>query len=321
MGLRSWIERKRHGGQTGLNEMSNNAKMTGVIAGPFLVAWFLVELFFPKEYVDIGILVVFAGWGAYCVLIYSGAKADANNYRAFPQPVYRFPDGGTRTFNKLLVAPDSFKKKCTFKDGGIGYEYNHEEDKLEYHQDGFPFPFVWTTDLWKLPAEVDKSFAFSSEGEFFHRGIAVNHPASESVSVYVVGWDIKEGKVRPICLINDCAFNYEEMMKNSKKISKADLKKLEEAEMLIRAGKKREMSILQHSAYLEDALETTMKEGSKKWKKVVDDGFKAIRGRVHTIMDTDEPFIQRYFTFRNLFKAVLIVTAILVISHFFFGWP
>lgn len=300
--------------------MANNGKMTAVIAGPFMGAWLFIQMLVPAEYMDMAVLFLCGGWITYCVLIYAGAKADATSYRAFPQPVWRFPDGGVRVFNKMLISPDGYEKVCDFEDGSVGYHVWWQE-RLQYHEKRMPFPFVFNSGWWKVPAEFDRAFAFAGGGEFFHRGIAVSHPACESISVYVVDWEITEGIMEPVCLINDCYHQYEEMLKNSKKIQMSDFKNVERLQMLLRDSKKARLGLMRHDRYLEESLDEVMKEGSKDLKKIVDDRMGAVRGRVHTIMDTEEPLIRRVFTFKNLFKAVLLIGIVLIITHFFFGWP
>lgn len=319
MGVRDWIARRRYGGQTGLNEMGNNAKMTAVTVGPFLAGWLFVQIFVPEAYLDIGMMGVFGFWIAYCVLIYAYAKADASSYRAFPQAVWRFPDGGVRVFN-MLIPPDGFRKICEFKDGSVGYHVNFV-DKYQYQQGGMPFPYVYGGAFFKVEDVWDRAFAFRSAGEFFHKGIAIDHPACENISVYVVGWTVKEGQIEPVCLINDCSLRYDTMMENSKKVPIGKISQLEKITMLWRAGRKREMGLLQHDAYLEDTVDQLMKEGSPDLKSVVDDRMGAVRARVHTIMDTQEPLLKRVFTFRNIMKGVVIVTVLLLVGHFLFGWP
>lgn len=318
MGLRSWITSKRYGGQTGLNEMGNSATMAGLFAGPVLVVWLLLLILCPVEFMDIGVIVMFGGWVAYLFVLHSGAKADANNYRAFPQPKWRFPDGGQRTYNVMLIPPDAFKKVCEFEDGDMGYHLTWP-DKFQYHQKGMPYPFVWNSALIKLPSNVDKSFAFSSAGEFYHKGIAIEHPASENVTIYVVDWDIKEGVVEPLCVVNDCAFRYEELLKNSNKIKLSELPSLKRMQMIVRDGKKRQMDFLRTQGYLEDALEVEQKTKSKKYKATVEDGIKAVRSRVFTIMDTEESLIKRVFTWKNLFKVALFFGVVLLVL-WFLGW-
>lgn len=319
MGLRSWIQSKRYGGQTGLNEMGNNARMTGIIAGPFLVGWLFVQMFVPLPYVEVGILVLFGCWVSYCVWIYAYARADASGYRAFPQSVWRFPDGGVRVFN-MLIPPDGFEHVCDFKDGSKGYHVIFA-DRYQYHEGGMPFPHVFNGAWFKIPAEWDKAFTFKSAGEFFHKGIAIDHPACENISVYVVAWDVKEGKIEPICLINDCSLQYKNMMENSKKVQIGEIKRANRFQMLYVREKKAHMGVLQHSSQLEDSIEVYMKKGAPDQKKQVDGVLSAIRGCVHTIMDTSEPLLKRIFSFKNIMKGLFILLIFLLITHFFFGWP
>lgn len=321
LGIREWVASRRYGGQTGLNEMGNNAKMTALVTAPFLVGWLIVQLFVPFEYVSMATMLVAGFWMGWCVFIWAYAKADASSYRAFPQPVYRFPDGGVRVFNKVLVPPDSWELVHEFEDGSKGYHIHHDTELLQYQQKGHPFPFVWDSEYWKVPAKWDETFAFASGGEFFHKGIAVDHGACESVSVYVVGWHRnRDGKIEPVCLINDCNHRYEEMMENSKKISIGEISKAERFKMMWRRGRKKEMDLLEHESLLEDTVEV-LREKSKDVKKLVDQGMGATRDSVHTIMDTGEPLYKRVFSFKNVMKGLLILAVILIIGHFFFGFP
>lgn len=320
MGIRDWFARRKYGGQTGLSEMRNNGKMTLVLVGPFLFAWLFVQIFVPLEYADVGVFLLCIGEVAYCIFLYQWAKSDAAGYRAFPQPPWRFPDGGVRTYDRILIAPDAVEKICDFEDGSVGYRVFLGE-KFQYQQKNAPFPYVFDMAFMKVPDEWDGAFAFASGGEFFHKGIAVQHPACESISVYVVGWNKNEdGGYEPVCLINDCAFQYDRMMNNGKKIDKLEFEEADEFEMLYKNAQKRIMELIRHSSILETALEV-MSDQSKDFKKQVDTTLEGARKRVHLITDTKESLFKRYFNFKNVMKAVLIVTLLLLVSHFFMGWP
>lgn len=315
------ISLRRYGGETGLNEMGNSGKMAGIITAPFLVGWLFVQMFVPVEYVDLGIMAIFGFWFAYCILIYAHAKSDANSYRAFPQPVFRYPDGGVRVYNCLLMPPDCQELVTEFKDGSKGYHVFWDQ-KVQYHQKGMPFPFIFNSGFWKVQKEWDKTFAHSSGGEFFHKGIAVNHPACESISVYVVGWHRnRDGEIEPVCVVNDCSHRYKEMLDKSMKLgSLKELGPVQKFKMLWEAERRTTMNLLEHEALLEETIDV-MRLKAKDVKKMTDNTMGAIRDRSHTIMDTEESLLKRIFNFKNIMKFLIILTVICIIGHFFFGFP
>jgi hypothetical protein len=319
MGIKDWIAARRYGGQTGLNEMGNNAKMTAIVTAPFLGGWLFIQLFVPVEYVNFGMMGLFCFWIAYCVLIYAYAKADASSYRAFPQAVWRFPDGGVRVFN-MLVAPDSWELIEEFEDGSKGYHVNFLE-KYQYIQEGLPFPRIFHGAFLKVPSKWDESFAFRSSGEFFHKGIAIDHPACENISVYVADWrKNRDGEFEPVGLVNDCALTYEEFMENSKELSKETLTDAQKFKFLWRKGRKERMNLLEHDALLEDTV-GVLRDKSKDIKKQVDHSIGAIRDDVQTVMDTEEPLFKRIFNFKNIMKFAIVALLLIFVGHFFFGFP
>lgn len=309
---------RREKGITGLDETRNNAKMTALIAGPFCVAWLVIQMFVPLKYMDMVIIIMFFGWIGYIVFYYAWAKADASSYRPFPQIPWRFPDGSVRVFS-MLIPPDGYERLKDYEKGEVGYHVSFTE-KYEHHDPKLPFPDIFEDAYWLLPRSWEETFDFRSAGEFFHKGVIVDHPACEYASVYVLDWELKEGKRTPVCAVNDCALRYAESVKGFDG-SPLSLTRAKILETLLVASRKRELRLQQHSAYLEETLDIVMKEGSQDVKKIVNDRMRAIRDRVHTIMDTGESRLSRIFNFKNVAKALLILGLLFLITHFVIGWP
>lgn len=301
---RTW----RYGGVTGLNYVSSNAKMTSVVALPWLAGYLLCFMFIPDPFLEVSIIVMSVIWIVYCYGVYAYAKIDATNYRPFPQSMWRFPDGGTRKFN-LMVPPDGFEKLCDFDDGTQGWRINLGR-RFQYWDKRSDFPFVFDYALMRLSKDPDGSFSFLSAGEFFHKGIAIKHPACEDVSFYVHDWiQDKDGRYVPVGEINDCTLAYKQALKNARTMKGKELMEAKYFGMAFLHERSRRMILEKHTLTLEKMVESEEKDATD-FRKRVDDGINKRRELFKSILDTGKPLIQRIKA--NLLKIVLIGLGIFV---------
>lgn len=307
---RTW----RYGGVTGLNYIQANATMTTIVALPWLIGYLVCFMFVPDPFLEVSIIMESIIWIFYCYGVYAYAKVDATRFRPYPQSQWRFPDGGSRKFD-LKVPPDGFSKECDFEDGTQGWRVDLGQ-RLQYWDKRSDFPFVFDYALWRLPKTPDECFQYLSAGEFFHKGIAIKHPACEDISVYVYGWiQDEKGMYVPVCTINDCSLTYNKALidevidKSPRKLSKSH-----KFEMAYRNERRRRMMLQRHSETLEDMVDAGMKD-SRDYQKRVEDGMTKRRNLYKNIMDTEPPLIEKLKA--NLWKIILIVLVIVAILWFF----
>ena len=315
-----WFRNLRTGAITGFNATENNIKMTGAVIGPFLAMWLVIQMFLPEAMYDLAVTVSLFIWLAYVVMLWAWARSDASGYLPFPQSKWKFPDGSCRTFD-LMVPPDSWELIAEFPDGRKAYKVYFSR-KYGYQDPDLPFPDIFDMAYWILPSLWDTAFQRRASGEFFHKGVFVQHPACEDISVYVVDWETKEGERYPVCLINDCALSYLRTLTTYKTVQETDkgLNLAEAYQVLYEDGRKREGKLISHATYLEDRLEVAEKESSKDWKKSVDSRLKAIRSRHARIMETQPPLLTRILNMKTLTTVALVLILIAVAGRFIFHW-
>ena len=315
-----WLRNLGSGAITGFNATENNLKMTGAVVGPFLAMWLVIQIFLPKALYDLAITISLFIWLAYVVMLWAWAKSDASGYIPFPQSKWKFPDGTCRTFD-VKVPPDSWEKLCEFPDGRIAYKV-YFSDKFLYQDPDLPFPDIFDMAYWILPSLWDTAFQRRAFGEFFHKGVFVQHPACEDISVYVVDWETKEGERFPVCLINDCALTYENTLASYRTPHMTDegFDVGNAYQLLYADGRKREGKLISHASYLEERLDVAEKESSKDWKKSVDNRMKAIRSRHARIMDTKPPLLTRLLNMQTLTTLALLLILLYVAGRFIFHW-
>lgn len=311
-----WL--KRSGAVTGFNATENNFKMSGTVLGPFLILWLTIRIFLPDEMYDLSITVGLFIWLAYVIMLWAWAKSDASAYIPFPQSKWKFGDGTCRTFD-IMVPPDSWEKIADLPDGKKAYKVYFSRQYL-YQDPDLPFPDIFDMAIWILPAVWDTAFQRRANGEFFHKGVFVQHPACEDISVYVVNWETKEGERFPVCLINDCAYNYYEALVcyETPQMTDEGLSKAEVYETLFRDGRKREGKLISHAVYLEERLEVAEKESSKDWRKSVDERMSAIRSRHARVMDTKPPLLTRILNMKNIVTVALLLIFIFLVGRLIF---
>jgi len=302
------IKRLRTGGVTGAGFTENNIKMMGALLAPFLAGWSFIKFFLPVENYDINVTILLVFWLLWCILLWAYAKSDANNYIVFPQSKWRFPDGSSRTFD-LKVPPDSWELVKEFKNGDKGYEVGFSDTFL-FDDPDLPFPLLFNRAYWILPALWDTSFQRRAYGEFFHKGVYVTKPDCEDISVYVTHYEPTDLGNIPVCIINDCALTYQQTIENAKRMDRGE-KALYNAKVLAhRQERKKRLSLLGHTAFLEDRVAVAEKDASKDFKKSADERMKASRRRHARIMDVKEGLLTRIFNLKNVAIAIIVIAII-----------
>lgn len=308
--IKSW----RLGAVTGAGLTENNMKMMGALLAPFLVMWTAIRIFLPDEMYDLGITFGMIVWLGWIFALWSWAKTDAGNYLVFPQSKWKFQNGACRTFD-LKIPADSWEKLVEFKDGSVGCKVFFSEKYL-YDDIDLPFPRIFSGAYWLLPRAWDTSFQRRAFGEFFHKGVYVTKPDCEDISVYVIGWETIEGETYPVCIINDCAWTYEQTLKTATLRELGQNVKMGALEMLYRDARKRGHKLTQHTAYLEDRLEVSENESSTDFKHSADERMKAVRKRHARIMDVHEPLLTRILNLKNVATVLLVIVAMYAFGHF-----
>lgn len=314
-GLGERWRRWRLGGITGLNYVESNAKMTTIVALPWLVGYLFCFMFVPDPYLEPAIIMTSVIWVFYCYGIYARAKVDATRFRPFPQSAWKFPDGGSRKYN-LMIPPDGFSKECDFEDGSEGWNVRLGQRFL-YWDKRSEFPFVFDKALLRLPSHPDECFQYLSEGEFFWKGIAIKHPACEDISVYVYGWDQDEtGQYYPVGTINDCSLSYAKALKSEDARDPVSLSKAHRFEMAYKNERRRRLLLSRHAETLEDIVDASQKDALD-FRKEVDRGIDTRRDLYEHITDTKPPLMQRIKA--SLWKIAIIVIVIIGVL-WFMGW-
>jgi len=251
-------------------------------------------------------------------MIWAWAKSDANNYIVFPQSKWKFPNGDCRTFD-LKVPPDSWQLIEEFKDGSKGYKVWFDAT-YQYADPDLPFARVWRMAYWNTPSTWDESFHRRAVGEFPHKGIFVTKPDCEDISVYVIGWETMDGEHFPVCLINDCALRYKQVLETARHMSIGQLSKLNALMMLYRHARKKVDNLNQHTAYLEDRVDIAEQKSSEKFKESADNRMKSARKCVARIKDTKESLWTRFKNVKTLAIVILIAVVIFFAGRFFRLW-
>lgn len=315
------IRHFRYGGATGLNQASNSVRMTTVIAGPFIVVWFLIKIFVPVEWTDPATIMAFVGWLGYVIMIYARAKSDAASYVPFPQTHWFFPDGQQINYD-LLVPPNGWEDVASYPDGSHLYRLWFK-DKMEYQDVDRPYPDVFDRALWKIPAEWTKAFKRQGHGEFFFGSIFVDHPACESVSVFVIEWkETGVGRV-PVCVINSCSWLYNKALESAGKtiLTQDGLNEADAVYALYKDAEKLVLELKTRNAYLEQEANEFTKEEPVDIKKMSDVRLERARKKIGSIMDVKESLWSRVVNLKTLGILLAILGLSLLASHFWLGWP
>lgn len=313
------IERIRGSrGIKGLNSTENNLKMTGAVIGPFLAMWIGIQMFLPKALYEVSMSLAMGVWVAWIVILWAWCRSDAAGYIPFPQSKWRFPDGTCRTYD-IKIGPDSWEKIVEFPDGKVAYKVYFSEN-FAYQDPDLPYLDVFNVAYWITPCDWDEAFKRRAFGEFFHKGVFVQHPACEDISVYVMDWETKEGERFPICLINDCSFSYYKTLESYRApdMTEQGINKSHALMVMYRDGRKREEKLLSHAQYLEDRLVVAEHDRSIDFKKASDNRLKAARARHSRIMDTKVPLLTRILNLKTIAIVILILSFTLLIGRIFF---
>ncbi len=319
-GLLKRIRHFRYGGSTGLNQASNSVKMTTVIAGPFIGVWFLIKVFVPVEWTDPATIFAFVCWLAYVILMYARAKGDAASYLPFPQTHWFFQDGQQVNYD-LLVPPNGWEEIAEYSDGSRLFRVWFK-DKMEYQDVDRPYPDVFDRALWKVPAAWTDAFKRQGHGEFFFGNIFVDHPACESIAVYVVEWkETGVGRV-PVCVINSCSYAYNKVLEAAgRDIFEQGISLADSVYALYKDEEKRALELKSRNAYLEQEANQFTKEEPVDIKGLSDKRLERARKGVGSIMDTAPSLWSRITNLKTLGFVILIVGLSLLASHFWLGWP
>lgn len=306
----------RQGAVTGAGFTENNIKMLGYLLAPFLAGWTGVKYLTPPELYDMYVGLLLIGWLLWCVLLWAWAKSDAGNYICFPQSQWRFPDGSCRTFD-LKIPPDSWEKVINFPNGDKGY---YVEFSNTYLVDllNLPFPLIFDKAYWIIPALWDTAFQRRAFGEFFHKGVYVQKPDCENISVYVTHYEPTEQGNIPVCIINDCSITYQRTLKNAKRMSIGQVAKLNSVLLAYSKERTKRLSLLSHTSFLEDRVTIAEGEASTDFKKSADERLESVRKRHGTIMETQESLFTRIFKLKNIAIAMVIIAIVILVGRFFF---
>jgi len=294
----------RYGGATGLNYVSASATMTTVVAIPWLFGYIFCFIFIPDPFLEGSIVVMSGLWIGYCYGVYAYAKVDATKYRPLPQALFRFPDGGQAKYD-IMIPQDGFVEECDFDDGTKGYRINFGK-RLQYWDRRSEFPFVFDYGLFKLPAKKpDECFEFMSEGEYFHKQIAIKTPACENVSFYVHGWiQDKDGRYVPVGQVYDCSLAYKRALNKDEKKTPKELRESQFFGMAFMHERNRRILLERHSTTLENIVDAKEVD-SRDFEGRVEKGMDTRRGLYKHILDTEKSLVQRIKA--NLFKIFLAV--------------
>lgn len=317
--IRAW--RYGYTGISGLNQMQNNFKMLLIILGPFLVVWYGAQYcvyaeLVPRAMGPIVILLSIGGWAMYCLGVWAWITTDANKYKGLPQATVYFPDGGVVKYD-FLIEPEGITERCKWDDGSVGLELSFVNRYL-YQARDMEFPYVFNKILVRVPAETGKAFKFLSSGEFWHKGMVVETPNCEHVSIYIYGYVKENGEWKPVGAINDCSFTYAKALEkyNGNMAKDVEAHEADVLYMLYHGALQREDELRQYTETLEETLETTYAQQGPKVKKQVDNVLSMVRERVHSITDTSVPIWKRIFNFGFLAKVIIILVVVWAIGHY-----
>ena len=311
------------GGRSGLNQTSNTMRMTAVITAPFIVGWIVLRMFVPPEFSDFGTVLFFIAWLAYVLILYANTKGKAASYIPFPQAHWFFPDGQQVNFD-LMLPPKSWEELAVYQDGTALYRVYFKE-KLEYQDTDRPYPDIFDRALWKLPAKWNDSFKRNGHGEFFFENLFVDHPACENIEVSVIEWDEQSSTRLPICVVTGCSWFYKEALesKGKKKLDpdKKTITDIQALEATIKDLKEENRELSTRNEFLEQEAEHYTTETPEDIKELADKRLEANRKRYGTIMDTKGSLWSRITNLKTLGILIVVLSLVLVLSHFWFGWP
>jgi len=304
--------------------MQNNFKMLLILLGPFLGLWFGAQYavmmgYVPQTLAPIALLMAIGGWLMYCLGVWAYITTDASKYKGLPQATVYFPDGGVVKYD-FLIKPEGITERCKWNDGSVGLEIEFV-NKYLYQARDMDFPYVWSKVLARAPSKIGEAFKFLSSGEFWHKGMVVETPNCEHISLYIYGWVKENGEWKPVGAINDCSFTYAKGLKEFSNFP-SEGNEVNEAEvnfMLYKGALQREDEQRQYNATLEATLETMLEQGGKVIKTQVDKVLSSVRDGVHDITDTGIPIWKRIFKFGNVIKIIAVVVIIYLILHYLVG--
>jgi hypothetical protein len=204
------------GGNSGLSQTDNNVRMAGVVIGPFLVVWLLLQVFAPPALADYTGALTLGVWLMILIMLYAKNKISIADYLPFPAAHWHFPDGQQRQWD-VLIPKNGYEEIAQYKEGTRLYRVNFK-DKLQYDDPDRQFPDIFQDAFWKTPSEWTKTFDRNAEGELFIGGLFVSHPATENASFDVVDWDERGSSRVPIAVVTGCSYYYRNLLHNKGRV-------------------------------------------------------------------------------------------------------
>jgi hypothetical protein len=312
---------KNRGAHSGLNQTNNSFKMAAVIIAPFLAGWFAIELFAPAAWKSTATTIGFIAWIIYILVFYFKLQADVASFIPFPQSHWFFPDGQQVTYD-LLVPPKGWELIETYTDGSCAYRVNFN-DKNEYLEADRPYPDIFNYAILKTPADWNKSFPRTGHGEFFYKNLFVGHPTCENIAISVIYWDERGSSRIPIGLVHSCGEIYRRVYNTEGKTFPVfDMSVADAKDLAIKDLKHKVAEVNTRNYYLENEAEQYHKEGPADIIEERDKALDAFWTRHKTIMNAGKKsWLMRLINGKTLGIALIIIVVLLVLSHFFAGWP
>jgi len=226
------------------------------------------------------------------------------------------PDGGVPKFT-FKIPPGGLKKECEFKDGRIGVTVKFA-DRYLYEDRRMPLPYIFQAGAFVIPAEIGESMNFTSPGEFWHKGMVVDTPNCEHISLFIDEFVQKvNGGFLAVGVLGDCTFRHQQFIKrHNGELEDPELTPKEKYQLLYTKTWSQYDRLLQYVDTLEQTLESAREQGGKTVKKKVDEVLSMVRDLVHDITATKEPFYKRIFNFGFLAKVIIIGIALWAFLHF-----
>ena len=177
---------------------------------------------FPDEYVMMTLFVGMAMWISGVYGYHSHQTKECVQLNAFPQSKWHFDPSTTMAVDLFIP-----KKGAKYKGNVYAYDLDgkkraepdiHNPGKHVYEVGPFPCSLAYDhpdlglitfdTAYWILPDVWNRTFFFQTGGEVWWNGIPVNHPNTESIALYVVGWENLKGEMVPVCQVANSNWHY-----------------------------------------------------------------------------------------------------------------
>jgi len=294
-----------------------------LLLGPFLGMWLGAQMLIgmyqiPDEQAVFILMGVLGVWVLEAIGFWAYTSTDANKYKVLPQTPTFMPDGGVPKFT-FKIPREGITKICDLDNGAVGVHLDLT-DRYLYQDKRMPFPYPFEELYVAIPAEVGQTFKFISSGEFWHKGMIVETPNCEHVSLYVRKFVEEHGRFIPVGVMGDCTFRHAQFLKGDGELMAPEESVSEENldKLLYQASLGREEELAKYAGTLEEVIEADHKH-ARKYYKSVDQGINTILESIHTWDELEKPLIQRIFTWRNIVYAIIIVGAVLLFLQLVMG--